>query len=59
MNHEALQNIVQPKSGLSIGNQNQGPISVSEPKFFFPKPKLFFFQIFFIFSHFFGESKFL
>ena len=33
---------VRPNFGFGIGNQNQGPISVSvsEPKFFFPKPKL-------------------
>ena len=31
---------VWPKPGFGIGNRNQSPISVSEPKFFFPKPKL-------------------
>ena len=43
---------VRPKFGFGIGNRNQGPISVSvsEPKFFFPKPKLFFsnFTLFFL-----------
>ena len=41
---------VRPKFGFDIGNRNQGPISVSEPKFFFPKPKLFFsnFTLFFL-----------
>ena len=35
---------VQLKPGFGIGNRNQGPIlvSISEPKLFFPKPKLFF-----------------
>ena len=34
---------VGPKAGFGIRNRNQGPIlvSVSEPKLFFPKPKLF------------------
>ena len=40
---------VQPKPGFGIGNQNQGPISVSvsEPKLFFQKPKFLIFKIFF------------
>ena len=39
------------KPGFSIGNQNQGPISVLilEPKHFLPKSKLFFFHSFFKF----------
>ena len=40
---------VQPKPGFGIRNQNQGPISVSEPKFFFRNRNFFFSN----FSHFF------
>ena len=38
-----IDNSARPKPGFGIGNRNQGPItvSVSEPKLFFPKPKLF------------------
>ena len=52
---------VRPKFGFGIGNRYQGPISVSvsEPIFFFTETETFFFQIFLIFSHFFGEYEFL
>ena len=45
------QTSVRPKPGFGIGNRNQGPISVSvsEPKLFFPKPKLQNFSNFLIF----------
>jgi hypothetical protein len=50
---------VQPKPGFGSGNQNQGPIlvSVSEPKLFFAKLKLFFSKIFQIIC-FLGEISF-
>ena len=38
--------IVQPKLGFGIRNRNQGPISVSEQKLFFPKQNFFFFKNF-------------
>ena len=58
---------VRLKPGFGIGNRNQGPISVSvsELKFFVPKPKLFFsknfnfFLIFLMFSRFLRGHKFL
>ena len=59
--HEGAGGSVRPKFCIGIGNQNQGPmsvsISVSEPIFF---PKLNpFLQIFLIFPFFFGEYEFL
>ena len=43
---------VRPKPGVGIGNQIQGPISVSEPKLFFLKPKPFFSKQFKFMSYF-------
>ena len=58
-----VQTSVRPKPGFGIGNRNQGPISVLEPKlFFFPKPKHIFFSKIFKFSYVFlllGGYKFL
>ena len=52
---------VRPKFGFGTENRNQGPISVSvsEANFFFRNRIFFFFQIFLISPHFFGEYKFL
>ena len=48
---ERVTSNVRLKFGFGIGNRNQGPISVSvsEPNFFFPKPKHFFFKFFSLF----------
>ena len=57
------QHSVRPNFGFGIENRNEGPISVfvSEPKFFFPKPKLFFqnFSNFLKFFCFLGGYRFL
>ena len=51
---------LRPKFGFVIGNRNQGSIlvSVSEPKFFFPKPKLFIFKFFSFFPTSLGNISF-
>ena len=54
---------VRPKFGIGAKFRPKlwVSVSVSEPKFFFPKPKLFFFQnfsIFFMYFCFLGEYKF-